>query len=87
MTTTLTPAPEAGTLEQRIALIACGQRPGKTKACDSCTRKGPGLLNIASTGAVDAVAAAICGTGKAPTCVPCGDKAVEIVRACNEGTE
>ncbi|MFB6629985.1 hypothetical protein ACFCWY_08825 [Streptomyces sp. NPDC056362] len=74
-------------LEQRIALIACGQRPGKTRACDSCSRKGSGLLNIASAGAADAVAAAICGTGRAPTCTDCGDKALEIVRVYADEAE
>lgn len=81
MSPTLAPVRDTSALEQRIALIACGQRPGKTQPCDSCRRKGSGLLNIASTGAADAVAAAICGTGKGPACHDCKDKAAEIIRA------
>lgn len=85
--TPLAPSPDTITLERRIALIACGEREGKTKACDSCSRKGSSLLNIASTGATDAVSATICGTGKGPTCTDCRDKALEIVRVYNEGAD
>ncbi|MEE1764380.1 hypothetical protein [Streptomyces sp. SP18BB07] len=87
MSPTLALVRDTSALEQRIALIACGQRPGKTQPCDSCRRKGAGLLNVAATGAADAVAAAICGTGKGPACHGCKDKAAEIVRAYNEGAE
>ncbi|MFF8399842.1 hypothetical protein [Streptomyces sp. NPDC016172] len=87
MSTTLALARDTSALEQRIALIACGQRPGKTQPCDSCRRKGAGLLTIASTGAADAVAAAICGTGRGPACHDCKDKAAEIVRVFNEEAE
>lgn len=90
MSPTLAPettAPDTTALEQLIALIACGQREGKTKSCDRCRRKGVVLLNIASTGAADAVAAAICGTGKGPACHDCQVKAVEIIRVTNEGAE
>ncbi|MGY4936150.1 hypothetical protein ACWD7T_34695 [Streptomyces sp. 900116325] len=87
MSPTVAVAPDTTALQLLISLIACGQRPGKTQPCDSCRRKGTGLLNIASTGAADAVAAAICGTGKAPACRDCKVKALEIVRVYNEGAE
>jgi hypothetical protein len=67
-------------LEERIALIACG----KTQACDGCLKKGDALLQIASTGAADALAATICGTGKGPACVRCDTKSREIIHAYNE---
>ncbi|AKN68729.1 hypothetical protein QR97_01940 [Streptomyces sp. PBH53] len=60
-----------------IALIACGRRAGKTIACPSCARKAPALLTIASTGALDALTAAICGHGG--TCQDCGAKAETII--------
>ncbi|MER6616310.1 hypothetical protein [Streptomyces xantholiticus] len=87
MSPTLAPVRDTSTLEQHIALIACGQRPGKTQPCDSCRRKGSGLLNIASTGAADAVAALICGTGKASSCHDCKVKAAEIIRLYNGEAE
>ncbi|MFM9629822.1 MULTISPECIES: hypothetical protein [Streptomyces] len=73
-------------LEQRIALITCDRsRQGKTQACDRHRHKARALLNIASQGAIDALTAAICGhPGR---CQPCGAKAIEIVRAYNEGAE
>ncbi|MEU1592812.1 hypothetical protein ABZ468_08100 [Streptomyces sp. NPDC005708] len=70
-------------IEARIALIACGIRPGKTQACDGCSKKGDALLAIASTGAADALAAAICGTGKGPACIRCETKARDIIHAYN----
>ncbi|MFG2795786.1 hypothetical protein [Streptomyces pseudovenezuelae] len=84
MSTTLTPVRDTSALEQRVALIACGQRPGKTQACATHRGKGAALLNIASTGAADALAAAICGTGKGPACHDCKDKAAEIISTYNE---
>ncbi|WP_328491270.1 hypothetical protein [Streptomyces zaomyceticus] len=83
MSTTLTPMLDTAALEERIALVACGERPGKTQGCDSCRRKGAILLNIASTGAAEAVAATICGTGNRPGCYDCRDKSVKIVRLYN----
>lgn len=83
MSTTLAPELDFAVLQEQIALVACGERPGKTQSCDSCRRKGPALLNIASTGAADAVAAAICGTGNRPGCYDCRDKSVKIVRLYN----
>ncbi|MGA5134403.1 hypothetical protein ACPCTO_31880 [Streptomyces olivoreticuli] len=61
-----------------VALIACGRREGKTRSCPSCERKAPALLNIACTGAVDALAAAICGDSKG-ACRDCHAKAETII--------
>ncbi|MEU5431096.1 hypothetical protein AB0H73_36580, partial [Streptomyces olivoreticuli] len=61
-----------------VALIACGRREGKTRSCPSCERKAPALLNIACTGAVDALAAAICGDNKS-ACRDCHAKAKTII--------
>ncbi|NML55129.1 hypothetical protein HHL19_35625 [Streptomyces sp. R302] len=82
--TSLAPDRSTHALEDRVALIACGERPGKTQACARCRRKGEMLLNIASTGATDALAAAICGTGKPPSCGDCAAKARQIVRVYGE---
>ncbi|MET9776191.1 hypothetical protein ABZ023_18355 [Streptomyces sp. NPDC006367] len=80
--TAVAEAPSLAALEQRLALVACGEnsRPGKTRACDSCRKKGPTLLRITSTAAADALAAAICGTGRAPACDDCNKKAVRMIR-------
>ncbi|MFD7505425.1 hypothetical protein [Streptomyces sp. NPDC059850] len=80
-------AEEFAKLEQRMALVACGVRDGKTQACDSHQRKGPVLLRIASTGAVDALAMAICGSEHRGWCTACVEKATEIIRIYNEGTQ
>ncbi|MGI5337711.1 hypothetical protein ACQEVS_10080 [Streptomyces sp. CA-181903] len=61
-----------------VALIACGRRKGKIRSCPSCESKAPTLLNIARTGAIDALAAAICGGTKA-ACRDCHDKAQIIL--------
>ncbi|MET7573364.1 hypothetical protein ABZT04_33440 [Streptomyces sp. NPDC005492] len=87
MSTTLALVPDTNALQQRIALIACGAKPGKTEACDSHRGKGAALLTIAQTGAADALAAAICGTGKGPACHGCKDKAAEIIRVYNGEAE
>ncbi|MFF0698345.1 hypothetical protein ACFYU4_37645 [Streptomyces tendae] len=84
MSPTLAPAGDTTDLEQRVALIACGQRPGKTRACENHRGKGKAFLAIASTGAADGLAAAICGTGRGPACHDCKAKAVEIIRTFNE---
>ncbi|MGW2550097.1 hypothetical protein [Streptomyces sp. NPDC001635] len=73
-------------LEARVELIACGIGPGKVEACDSHRGSGAVLLWIASTGAVDALAAAICDSTRGPACIRCDAKAQEIVRLYNEGT-
>ncbi|PNG22350.1 hypothetical protein [Streptomyces cahuitamycinicus] len=86
-TPTLALVPDTSGLEQRIALIACGVKAGKTQACDMHRGKGAAFLDIASTGAVDALAAAICGTGRGPACTRCEAKAQEIIRVYNEGAE
>ncbi|MEU5748197.1 hypothetical protein ABZ804_21995 [Streptomyces sp. NPDC047726] len=72
-----------------IALIACGvaSYPGKTQACDVHRKKGEALLAIASRGAVDALAATICGAEKRGACVACEQKAVRILDAYNKGAE
>ncbi|MFK0279507.1 hypothetical protein ACIQVL_03400 [Streptomyces sp. NPDC090499] len=88
--TALAEAPTFHALEQRLALIACGEnsRPGKTQACDVHRGKGPTMLRITSTGAVDALAAAICGSGHKHNraCAPCTDKAVKMIRVYNGET-
>ncbi|MFE1206282.1 hypothetical protein ACFW5V_31865 [Streptomyces sp. NPDC058762] len=87
--TAVAEAPNFTALEERLALVACGEnsRPGKTRACDSCAKKGPTLIRITSTGAVDALAAAICGTGRAPACGDCQGKAVRMIRIYNGEAE
>ncbi|GHH22237.1 hypothetical protein [Streptomyces lanatus] len=78
-------ASDTTALEQRIALIACRENssPGKTQVCDRHRHQARVLLTIAAEGAVDALAAAICGhKGK---CQPCSAKALEIIRVYNEG--
>ncbi|MET9731985.1 hypothetical protein ABZZ79_15430 [Streptomyces sp. NPDC006458] len=65
----LTLVRDTSALEQRVALIACGARPGKTEACGDHQEKAAAFLTIASTGAADALAAAICG--HRGTCRPC----------------
>ncbi|MFE6639578.1 hypothetical protein ACFVFT_38310 [Streptomyces tendae] len=87
--TAVTEAPSLAALAERLALVACGEnsRPGKTRACDSCAKKGSTLLRITSTGAADALAAAICGTGRGPACSDCQSKAVRMIRIYNRETE
>ncbi|MEW1695154.1 hypothetical protein ACIQCR_31645 [Streptomyces sp. NPDC093249] len=75
MNTTAEPsAPLLGT----IALIACGQREGKTRSCRSCARKARTLLDIATTGSPGTLAAAICGPTSSG-CRECQEKAVAII--------
>ncbi|MGA5127697.1 hypothetical protein ACPCAG_30900 [Streptomyces pseudogriseolus] len=69
-------------LAQRMALVACGVREGKTRACDEHQRKGMAILRIASTGALDALALTICGAER--PCTTCTAKAAEIIRIYNE---
>ncbi|MET8717379.1 hypothetical protein ABZV52_29885 [Streptomyces sp. NPDC004735] len=88
MTVVATEAPatvEHERLVAQVALIACGVNsyPNKTQACESHRKKGEALLDIASAG-VDALAAAICGTGHLRSCITCADKAAEIIRICAE---
>ncbi|MFE2181384.1 hypothetical protein [Streptomyces sp. NPDC059455] len=73
-------------IEQQLALIACGSRPGKTKACDCCQKKCRVLLDAASLGAVDLLAAVICGS-EHNACGTCKEKAAEIIRVYNETVE
>ncbi|WP_328333401.1 hypothetical protein [Streptomyces sp. NBC_00455] len=77
-----TTEPSANLLRQ-VALTACGRRPGKTQSCESCARKAPALLNIASTGAADALAAAICGS-QGGACADCHSKAEAIINETAE---
>lgn len=79
--------PDATALEQRIALVACGPRPGKTQACDRHRHKARGLLEVASWGAIDALAAAICDSTHLRACVVCVEKAVDIIRVVNGEVE
>ncbi|GHA43621.1 hypothetical protein GCM10010329_78160 [Streptomyces spiroverticillatus] len=65
-------------LLQQIALIACGQRENKTHSCAACASKAPALLRIASTGALNALAAAICGAHHS-ACQDCRHKARTII--------
>lgn len=80
MSTTTEPST---TLLGRVALIACGRTAGKTAACEACVRKAPALLNIASTGALDALAATICG-GLNGACQDCHTKAETIINETME---
>ncbi|MFI8206763.1 hypothetical protein [Streptomyces sp. NPDC085937] len=89
MTAPVTEAPTLPELEQRLALVACGERPGKTRACGSCRKKGQALLRITSTGAADALATLICGT-KSPkyrACALCRQKAVQMIHIYNGEAE
>lgn len=89
MTAPVAEAPTLPELEQRLALAACGERPGKTRACESCSKKGQALLRITSTGAADALATLICGT-KSPkyrACNVCQQKAVRMIRIYNGEAE
>jgi hypothetical protein len=85
MTTTVVEAPtdDITALEQEMALIACGTRAGKSKACDRHQQKGEALLNIAAQGAVDALAATICGSDRRRACGQCVGKAVEMIHVYN----
>lgn len=89
MSPILAPAPETTGLDQRIEIIACGERPGKTQACPSHLGKGAALRAIAATGALDALAAAICGTKSAryKSCDDCSTKARRIIGIYNEGAK
>jgi hypothetical protein len=87
MTTTIAAGLDTADLEQTVALITCGTRPGKTQACDRHRHKAQGLLEVASWGAIDALAAAICGSTQLRACVPCVAKAVEIIRVVNGEVE
>ncbi|MFG2408793.1 hypothetical protein ACGFR8_31505 [Streptomyces brevispora] len=69
----------AAELENAVALIACGTRLGKTRPCERHVNKGPGLVRIASTGAMDALAAAICGSERCRSCDACVTKARQII--------
>ncbi|MFI5990237.1 hypothetical protein ACIBAC_00085 [Streptomyces sp. NPDC051362] len=85
--TVVAEAPTDVALERRLALVACGEhtRPGKTQACESCLRKAAALLDITITGAVDALAATICGT-KSPrykACDLCKAKAARMIAIYN----
>ncbi|MFG2865501.1 hypothetical protein [Streptomyces sioyaensis] len=73
-----TPTNTSAELVREVALIACGRREGKTLSCRSCAGKAPGLLNIAITGALDALAAAICGN-LSSACQDCRSKAETII--------
>ncbi|MER6109346.1 hypothetical protein [Streptomyces hirsutus] len=86
---TITKASSLPALEARLALIACGEnsRPGKTQACESHRKKGTELLRITGTGAVDALAAAICGSRHNRACAPCTEKAIKMISVYNEGAE
>ncbi|WP_413100870.1 hypothetical protein [Streptomyces sp. Inha503] len=74
----MTTTESSANLLREVALIACGRREGKTGSCASCARKAPALLNIASTGALDALAAAICGN-HGGACQDCHTKAETII--------
>ncbi|MFJ9416686.1 hypothetical protein ACIRPT_21190 [Streptomyces sp. NPDC101227] len=78
----MTTDPSAELLRE-VALIACGRREGKTHSCPSCARKAPALLNIAVTGALDALAAAICGSHNS-ACQDCRSKAETIIHETSE---
>ncbi|MFE7072594.1 hypothetical protein ACFU96_21185 [Streptomyces sp. NPDC057620] len=83
MNTTAAEALDSVALEQTIALIACGTRPGQTQPCDRHRHQGRSLMDIASHGTVDALTAAICS--HRGQCQPCTAKAAEIIRVYNQG--
>lgn len=85
--TTAVDSPDTTGLEQLIALVACGRRPGKTKACDRCEKRGRALLVCASQGTVDALAATICRSDTRRACASCVEKALEVMSAYHEGVK
>lgn len=92
MTAVVTEAPALDERDELIALIAltaCGVNsyPGKTKACERHRKQGEAILNIASSGALDALAATICGSEKMRSCTTCVGKAVEVMHVYNEGAK
>ncbi|WP_435058618.1 hypothetical protein [Streptomyces sp. bgisy060] len=70
----------------RIALTACGRRDGKTRSCHSCARKAPHLLDLATAGSLEALAAAICGPANR-ACRECRDKAAQIIAETGPGAD
>lgn len=93
MSTTLTPSVPPSTVPEvpvelatALAVIACGAREGKTRACDRHAKQAPALVRIAATGALDALSAAICGSDRLGACPPCRDKAEQIISSYREGT-
>ncbi|MFG2986210.1 hypothetical protein ACGFYQ_34000 [Streptomyces sp. NPDC048258] len=84
MTTIVFPLSRRPDKAARIALIACGDRPGKTSACESCSEKAEGLLRIACTEALEAVAAAVCSELHNGACAECTTKATRILAVAGE---
>ncbi|WP_399553985.1 hypothetical protein [Streptomyces anulatus] len=83
--TELSEAP-GGKLGAALALIACGAREGKTRACDRHAKMGITLIRIAASGALDALAATICGSDRNGTCSACKSKAERILAAHDEAS-
>ncbi|MFI6142415.1 hypothetical protein ACIBCC_30015 [Streptomyces griseus] len=75
-----------GKLGAELSLIACGVRKGKTRACARHARQGITLIRIAASGALDALAAAICGSDRSGACTACKSKAEQILAAHNKAT-
>lgn len=84
MSTIILPSRKTAERKARITLIACGDRPGKTAPCDSCAKKGDALHRIACSGALDALAAAVCHSLRGGACPDCTTKAEQILAVCNE---
>ncbi|OEJ21075.1 hypothetical protein [Streptomyces subrutilus] len=84
MSTVIFPSNKTAERKARIALIACGERPGKTAPCDSCVKKGDVLHRIACSGALDALAAAVCHSLRGGACSECTTKAERILAVCAE---
>ncbi|MFI1532093.1 hypothetical protein [Streptomyces griseus] len=75
-----------GKLGAELSLIACGVRKGKTRACARHARQGITLIRIAASGALDALAAAICGSDRTGACTACKSKAEQILAAHDKAT-
>ncbi|MEU6756026.1 hypothetical protein [Streptomyces sp. NPDC046685] len=84
MSTIIFPSRKIAERKARIALIACGDRPGKTAPCDSCAKKGDVLHRIACSGSLDALASAVCHSLRGGACSDCTSKAEQILAVCNE---
>ena len=74
---------EAG-LAARVALIACGQRPGKTSSCEGCARKAVRLLQTARSDELEPrllvlLSTTLCGSTPHEFCGDCREKAAEIL--------
>ncbi len=75
--TDLVEVERAPTLEERVALIACGTQADRP--CDTHIRKAGTFLQLAHTRALDALAAAICNVSTGGAWRDCTAKAGKIL--------